>query len=84
MVHGGCCENRPVVSGLLSAHHALNHLVHPAGRRVILDEGKALFFSAKDEAVRHVALAYARKKWGRGIVLEGNHITWEEKREKEQ
>ena len=50
---------------------------------VIRDEGKELFFSARDEAARCVALAYAQKKWGRDIILEGNHIMREQKREHE-
>jgi len=55
---------------------------------VIRDEGQELYFSAKDETAQQVALAYAQKKWGRSIILEGNHIMREQKRdlvlEKEQ
>jgi hypothetical protein len=47
------------------------------GGGVIRDEGKELFFSARDEMARHIALAYAQKKWGRGVTLEGNRIARE-------
>ena len=45
----------------------------PGGGR-ILDSGKELFFSGKDEATRHVAVRYAQKKWGKQIILEGSKI----------
>ncbi|MDR3176849.1 MAG: relaxase/mobilization nuclease domain-containing protein, partial [Desulfovibrio sp.] len=54
------------------------------GGGVIRDAGKELFFSARDEAARHVALAYARKKWGKGIRLEGNRLFREPERELER
>jgi hypothetical protein len=54
------------------------------GGGVIRDQGKELFFSARDEAARHIALAYARKKWGKGICLEGNRLFREPERELEQ
>jgi len=53
------------------------------GGGVIRDEGKELFFSARDETARRAALAYAQKKWGQGVVLEGNRIMREQKRERE-
>jgi len=55
-----------------------------SGGGVIRDEGKELFFSARDDAARRIALAYAQKKWGRCIILEGNHIMREQKRELEK
>ena len=51
------------------------------GGGVIRDEGRELCFSARDEMARRVALAYAQKKWGRGVILEGNRIMREQKRE---
>jgi hypothetical protein len=45
----------------------------PGGGRV-LDSGKELFFSGKDEAARQVAVRYAQKKWGKGLHIEGNKI----------
>ena len=51
------------------------------GGGVIRDEGRELFFSARDETARRVALAYAQKKWGRGVILKGNRIMREQKRE---
>jgi hypothetical protein len=53
------------------------------GGGVIRDEGGELFFSAKDEAARHIALAYAQKKWGRGLIVEENRILREQKRDRE-
>ena len=50
---------------------------------VIRDEGKTLFFSAKNETARHIALAYAQKKWGRSLILEGNRIMREQRRDQE-
>jgi hypothetical protein len=54
------------------------------GGGVIRDAGKELFFSARDAAARHIALAYARKKWGKGICLEGNRLFRESEREVER
>lgn len=48
---------------------------------VIRDQGKELFFSARDETARSVALLYARRKWGIGISLEGNRICREAERD---
>ena len=45
----------------------------PGGGRV-LDSGKELFFSGKDEAARHVAVRYAQKKWGKSLHVEGNKV----------
>jgi hypothetical protein len=54
------------------------------GGGVIRDEGKELFFSARDEAARHIALAYAQKKWGKTVMLDGNRIMREQAMEKEK
>jgi hypothetical protein len=54
------------------------------GGGVIRDEGRELFFSARDEATRHIALAYARKKWSKGICLEGNRLFREPERDVER
>jgi hypothetical protein len=53
------------------------------GGGVIRDQGRELFFSEQDAAARQAAMAYARKKWGRGVILEGNCIIREQKRERE-
>jgi len=53
------------------------------GGGVIRDQGKELFFSAGDETVQRIALAYAQKKWGRSVILEGNHIVREQRQERE-
>ena len=45
----------------------------PEGGR-IMDAGKELFFSTKDEATQRIAVRYAQKKWGKQIVHEGNKI----------
>lgn len=45
----------------------------PGGGRV-LDSGKELFFSGKDEAARQVAVRYAQKKWGKGLHVEENKV----------
>lgn len=55
-----------------------------SGGGVIREEGKELFFSAKNEAARRIALAYAQKKWGRGLIVDENRITREPKREREK
>ena len=44
------------------------------GGGVIRDQGKELFFSARDEAARAVAKLYARMKWGKNLHIEGNKI----------
>jgi hypothetical protein len=55
-----------------------------SGGGVIRDEGRELFFTAGNDRGKGLALAYARKKWGRKVVLEGNRIVREPDREKER
>ena len=40
----------------------------------IRDAGKEVFFSIHDAKTQHVAMGYARKKWGIGVQLKGNSI----------
>jgi len=80
-------EHLAVEGSLAGFQHRIDHkgavIFTLPGGGVIRDEGKKLFFSARDEAAQRVALAYAKKKWGRGIILEGNRIMREQKRENE-
>jgi len=46
----------------------------------IRDTGGEILFSPESE---RVALLYAQKKWGKGIIVEGNHIMRDQKREPE-
>ena len=41
----------------------------------VRDAGKEVFFSAGDKATEAAALRYARAKWGKGILREGNRIS---------
>lgn len=52
----------------------------PGGGR-IMDTGRELFFSSQDPAAQNAALAYARKKWGKAVCLEGNKICREQSRD---
>jgi hypothetical protein len=54
------------------------------GGGVIRDQGKELFFSVENAAAQQAAVAYARKKWGKGILFEGNRIVREQRQEQEQ
>jgi len=79
---------RLVVEGTLSGfRHKVDHkgavVFTLPGGGVIRDQGKELFFSARDEAAQRIALAYAQKKWGQGVILEGNHIVREQRRDLE-
>jgi hypothetical protein len=79
-------ERLAAEKGLASFQHRIDRkgavvFILPGGGK-IRDEGKELFFTASDEATRHIALAYAQKKWGRGVILEGNHIMRDQKRER--
>ena len=49
-----------------------------------MDAGRELFFSSQDPAAQKVALAYACKKWGKAISIEGNKIFREPVRNVEQ
>lgn len=40
----------------------------------IRDNGEDVLFSASSESAKQVALAYARKKWGKNLELSGNKI----------
>lgn len=51
----------------------------PGGGR-IMDTGRELFFSSQDPTAQNAALAYARKKWGKAVCLEGNKICREQSR----
>ncbi|SBW07958.1 conserved hypothetical protein [uncultured delta proteobacterium] len=50
----------------------------------ILDSGKELFFSGKDDATRNVAVQYAQKKWGKSLYVDGNKIVRLEKKLEEE
>jgi hypothetical protein len=52
----------------------------PGGGR-LMDTGRELFFSSQDPAAQNAALAYARKKWGKAVYLEGNKICREHSRD---
>jgi hypothetical protein len=52
------------------------------GGGTIRDQGKALFFTAASEETRKTAMRYARKKWGKAILIEGNRIVREPERDK--
>jgi len=54
------------------------------GGGVIRDQGKEVFFSARNEAAQRIAFAYAQKKWSQGVILEGNHIMREQRRDLER
>jgi len=45
----------------------------PDGGR-IMDSGKEIFFSGSNDAVRHIAVRYAKKKWGKNPQVKGNKI----------
>jgi hypothetical protein len=47
------------------------------GGGMIRGEGWELFFSAKDAAARQATVAYVRKKWGWGVMMEENRIVRE-------
>lgn len=49
----------------------------------VRDSGKDVIFSVTSNNARQVALQYAQKKWGRGLIVEENRITREPKRERE-
>jgi len=78
-------ERLAAENGLDRFRHKVDHkgavIFTLPGGGVIRDEGKELFFSARDEAAQRIALAYAQKKWGQGVTLEGNHIVREQRRD---
>ena len=81
----GQSERKAMLAGF---RHSVDHkgvvVFTLPGGGVIRDQGKELFFSARDDAARAVALLYARKKWGKGIQTDGNRIFREYGREQER
>ena len=72
---GGLAAEEPSLAGFRYSVDRKGVVIFAlSGGGVIRDQGKELFFSARDEAARHVALLYARKKWGKSICLDGNRI----------
>jgi hypothetical protein len=75
-------------AGIAGFRHRVDHkgavIFSLPGGGAIRDEGKELFFTAQDETARRVALAYARKKWGRSVHLEGNRICLEPGKERQR
>jgi hypothetical protein len=74
-------------AGIAGFRHRVDHkgavIFSLSGGGTIRDEGKELFFTAQDETARRVALAYARKKWGIGVILNGNRITRKQDQERD-
>ena len=75
----------PFISGF---RHTVDHngtvtFTLPGGGKV-MDKGWELLFSARDDAAKETALRYARKKWGKEILLEGNCILREQVRERQK
>jgi hypothetical protein len=82
---GGQPERETMLAGF---RHSVDHkgavVFTLPGGGVIRDQGKELFFSARDEAAQAVALLYARKKWGKSIHIDGNRVFREPEREREK
>ena len=50
----------------------------------VRDNGVDILFSAGSESVRQTALLYARKKWGKRIMLEANRIVRQQEQDRTQ
>lgn len=50
----------------------------------VRDSGKDIIFSAGNEVARQTALLYARKKWGKQIILEENKVIQAPRKQHEQ
>jgi hypothetical protein len=74
--------------GIAGFRHSVDHkgtvVFTLPGGGVIRDEGTELFFSVKVEAARHIALGFAQKNWGKAVILDGNRIMREKKRDLEE
>lgn len=56
--------------------------LHDGG--LIRDKGQEVLFSTHSDSARHAALLYARKKWGKQLVLEENRILRHDARDRSQ
>ena len=52
--------------------------------RSVRDNGKDVLFSASSESARQTALFYARKKWGKRIMLKVNRIVRQQEQNRAQ
>ena len=50
----------------------------------VRDNGTDILFSAGSESARQTALLYARKKWGKRIMLEANRIVRQQEQNRTQ